>query len=55
MGSPQPPSPAQHRELEQAGQLHVLDAPRRVDAKDGRVVVSFTLPRQGVSLVKLVW
>ncbi len=71
MGSPQPPTAAQHRELEQAGQLHMLDparrvafkggqvvvalTPPRVDVKDGRVVVAFTLPRQGVSLVKLVW
>ena len=55
MGSPQPPTAAQHRELEQAGQLQMVDAPRRVEVKDGRVVVSFSLPRQGVSLVKLVW
>jgi xylan 1,4-beta-xylosidase len=55
MGSPQPPTAAQHRELEQAGQLHELHPPRRVEVKDGRMVVSFSLPRQGVSLVKLVW
>ena len=55
MGSPQPPTAAQHRDLEQAGQLQMVDAPRPVQAKDGRVVVSFSLPRQGVSLVKLVW
>jgi xylan 1,4-beta-xylosidase len=55
MGSPQPPTAAQHRELDQAGQLHELHPPRRVEVKDGRMVVSFSLPRQGVSLVKLVW
>ena len=55
MGSPQPPTPAQYRELEQRGQLQVLEAPRRVEIKDGRVNLAFTLPRQGVSLVKLVW
>src|SRR5262245_246772 len=53
MGSPQPPTSAQQAELERAGQLQTLEPPKRIDVKDGRVVVSFTLPRQGVSLVKI--
>ena len=55
MGSPQLPTPAQYAQLEKAGQLAQLEAPKRVDVKDGRVVVTFTLPRQGVSLVKIAW
>lgn len=55
MGSPQPPTPAQHAELERAGQLQDLKAPERVTVIDGRVVVTFSLPRQGVSLLKLTW
>jgi len=55
MGSPQHPTAAQYRELEQAGQLRLLEPARRVAAPNGRVVVNFALPRQGVSLVKLAW
>jgi xylan 1,4-beta-xylosidase len=55
MGSPQPPSPAQYAALEKAAVLEELEAPRQVDAVKGTVNVTFTLPRQGVSLVKLAW
>jgi xylan 1,4-beta-xylosidase len=55
MGSPQPPTPAQYAELERAGALERLEPDRPGDVVDGRVELSFTLPRQGVSLVKLSW
>jgi xylan 1,4-beta-xylosidase len=55
MGSPQTPTPAQYRELEQGGQLQAIDVPARVTVVDGNVTLAFTLPRQGVSLVKLAW
>jgi xylan 1,4-beta-xylosidase len=55
MGSPQPPSAAQYAELELAGRLQVLESPRRIEVTNGKTVVTFTLPRQGVSLVKVVW
>jgi len=55
LGSPQPPSPEQHRALESAGRLQALEPPRRVQARNGRIELSFTLPRQGVSLVRLTW
>ena len=55
MGSLQKLTPAQYADLERAGQLQALTPPARVVVKGGEVVVSFTLPRQGVSLVKLVW
>ena len=55
MGSPQQPTDAQSRELEQAGQLQTLGAAGRVTVADGRVSVRFSLPRQGVSLLTLAW
>jgi len=53
MGSPQPPSPAQVRELEAASKLEVLGGATTHDARDGKVVLRLTLPRQGVSLLRL--
>jgi xylan 1,4-beta-xylosidase len=55
MGSPQQPTPEQYAQLESAGQLHLLESPRWVSAQDGRVQLSFPLPRHGVSLVQLTW
>ena len=55
MGSPQAPAADQIARLERAGQLETLDAPSRIAVAGGRAVVSFTLPRQGVSLLKLDW
>ena len=55
MGSPQPPTAAQYAELEKTGHLQMLEPPKRIDVKDGRVVITFALPRQGVSLVKVTW
>jgi len=55
MGSPQPPTPAQVKTLERAGRLQELEPKRRVRADAGRVNLTFTLPRQGVSLVRVSW
>src|SRR5436190_2916320 len=55
MGSPQPPTKAQRAALERAGRLQPLAPPHRVNVEDGRVRLTFTLPRQGVSLVSLKW
>jgi len=55
MGSPQPPSASQYAELEKVSQLHELEPARQVPVKNGVVSVTFALPRQGVSLVKLTW
>jgi xylan 1,4-beta-xylosidase len=55
MGSPQNPTPAQIATLEKAGQLQTLGKPVKKKAKAGSVVVDITLPRQGVSLLKLEW
>jgi xylan 1,4-beta-xylosidase len=55
MGSPQNPSAEQIKELEKAGQLHMTGSPEWVGVNKGEVYIKFTLPRQGVSLLKLAW
>lgn len=55
MGSPQSPTAAQYRALEQAGQLQQLEPARPVEVSQDRVALGFALPRQAVSLVKLTW
>ena len=55
MGSPQQPSPDQYAQLEKAGQLQLLTPEKQVPVTNGRVTVSFQLPRQGVSLLELKW
>jgi xylan 1,4-beta-xylosidase len=55
MGSPQMPTAEQYAELEAAGQLELLGSPRWVSASGGRAEVGFGLPRQGVSLLRVVW
>jgi xylan 1,4-beta-xylosidase len=55
MGSPQQPTPEQYAQLEKAGQLQQLEEPRPIVVESGRVMVAFSLPRQGLSLVKLTW
>jgi xylan 1,4-beta-xylosidase len=55
MGSPQPPSAQQLAALEKAGALHEMWPPRTFTATKSEVAVTFPLPRQGVSLVKLTW
>lgn len=55
LGSPQRPTAAQYRALERAGQLQLLEPARRLSTSNGRVGVTFALPRQGVSLVKVAW
>ena len=55
LGSPQQPTPAQYKQLERAGQLQLLSAPQQQQATNGRVALKFSLPRQGVSLLRLTW
>ena len=55
MGSPQPPTKEQLAILEKAGQLQEMSPSRNVGVVKGDVAVTFPLPRQGVSLVKLTW
>ena len=55
MGSPQNPSAEQIAELEKAGQLHLLGSPEYIKTGNGEATIKFSLPRQGVSLLKLDW
>ncbi len=55
MGAPQNPTPGQYADLEAAGQLMLLDAPRWYPSKEGTLTVRFQLPRQAVSLLELTW
>ncbi|HEX9958012.1 MAG TPA: beta-xylosidase, partial [Fibrella sp.] len=55
MGSPKAPTTTQVAELEKAGQLELLSAPEQVRVTNGEATLSFALPRQGVSLLKVVW
>jgi len=55
MGKPQDVSPEQFEQLEDAGQLELLTSPEWVETEDGKLLVKFTLPRQGVSLVRFEW
>jgi xylan 1,4-beta-xylosidase len=55
MGSPQSPSPDQYRQLESAGQLQMLTSPKWTEVERATVRLSFELPRQGLSLVKVKW
>lgn len=55
MGSPLSPSARQVEELERNSSLQLLSSPQWADAADGHVRLRFSLPRQGVSLVRLEW
>ena len=55
MGSPQQPTPEQYAALEKAGQLHQVPGPDSVETHFAVVNIPITLPRQGVSLIKLTW
>jgi xylan 1,4-beta-xylosidase len=55
MGSPGQPTTEQYTQLEKAGQLALLSGPESVGVSDGKVTLTFTLPRQAVSLLELGW
>ena len=51
MGSPQTPTGPQRAQLEHAGQLQAMPGPDAVTVSESRATVSFSLPRQAVSLL----
>jgi xylan 1,4-beta-xylosidase len=55
LGSPQQPTPDQYAQLEQAGQLALLNDPATVSVQGGKTSIKITLPRQAVSLLVLEW
>jgi xylan 1,4-beta-xylosidase len=55
MGSPPQPTADQYAQLEKAGRLALLEPSKPLEVSEGKVNLSFTLPRQGVSLVTVRW
>ncbi len=55
LGSPQSPPPVEYETLQAAGQLQLLESPSWQTIELGSVRLSFLLPRQGLSLVRLKW
>lgn len=55
MGEPQNPSPEQLKILERSGQLQMYSSPVWQEIVGGKIAIDFSLPRQGVSLIKLTW
>ncbi len=55
MDAPQQPSLAQYKQLERAGQLQTLGKAQVQKVINGQLNLKFSLPRQGVSLLKLKW
>jgi xylan 1,4-beta-xylosidase len=55
MASPQSPSPVQYEQLQDAGQLQLLDSPAWISIAGGAAHLQFSLPRQGVSLIRIAW
>lgn len=55
LGSPQSPTPAQYRQLEQAGRLQELSPAEDRDATDGRIRLTLSLSRDAMSLIELSW
>lgn len=54
MGSPQHPTSEQIKELEKSGQLEMLNKPTSIKNVDNQFRIEMQLPRQAVSLLKLV-
>ena len=55
MGSPKTLSTSQREGLERVGQLQLSSSPQRTSIKDGTLHLQFTLPRQGLRLVRIAW
>ena len=55
MGSPQSPSPVQYEQLQEAGQLQLLNSPAWIALDHGVAHLQFALPRQGLSLLRIAW
>lgn len=55
MGSPQNVTDEQYKQLEQAGQLQLLNSPGWINTTNEETVIHFSLPRQGVSLLRLTY
>jgi xylan 1,4-beta-xylosidase len=55
MGAPQSPDTGQYQQLERAGQLQLLTSPAWEPITQGTAHLQSTLPRQGISLIRISW
>jgi len=55
LGSPESLSPEQREQLQKSGQLQLLASPDWVSIESGRLAIQLSLPRQGLSLLRLGW
>ena len=55
IGSPAQPTSSQYAQLDKAGQLQLVEPAQALRAQRGTMTLTFTLPRQGVSLLKFTW
>lgn len=55
IGKPQNVNAEQYKQLEKAGQLRLYTSPEWKEVKNGKTVLQFELPRQGVSFIQLTW
>lgn len=55
MGSPENPSMEQYEKLENASQLQLYTSPKWLKVDKDKLEIKFTLPRQGVSLLRLTF
>jgi xylan 1,4-beta-xylosidase len=55
MGSPESPSSVQYEQLQDAGQLQLLNSPEWISLDHGAAHLQFELPRQGLSLIRIAW
>lgn len=55
LGAPEDPSPRQYEQLLESGQLQLLASPSHIYIENGAAHLEFTLPRQGVSLLRIGW
>jgi xylan 1,4-beta-xylosidase len=55
MGSPNQPTEAQYQQLENAGQLQLLNSPTWIPIGQSTMHLAFPLPRQALSLLRITW
>lgn len=55
MGSPQNPSDEQISELEKSGKLQLMNEPEKLKIRNGKAILTISMPGQAVSLLRLSW
>ncbi|MBN2761576.1 MAG: beta-xylosidase, partial [Bacteroidales bacterium] len=55
LGAPQNPTKEEYRMVEEAGQLKLFTSPKWITVGKDGLKIPFSLPRQGVSFIKLEW